>query len=200
MKKKLIVVFALMIYMSNVFAQDQIGVLSKLFQGVPIEKSYNDIVSYTDSISNFKRNDNTDYLLQGINGKDFFIGSVINLDNNEILNSKVESNSFSVVKAVNYSINSIVFRDTLEIVSISLFYSKENCKSFKKEFKKLNKLFKDYSQISSYKKFEDSDQIKSQYYFYSGKNEKLPFITIEKQVKGYSKSQKWYILSVSHYR
>jgi hypothetical protein len=182
------------------FAQDQIGVLSKLFQGVPIEKSYNDIVSYTDSNSNFKRNDNTDYLLQGINGKDFFIGSVINLDNNEILNSKVESNSFSVVKAVNYSINSIVFRDTLEIVSISLFYSKENCKSFKKEFKKLNKLFKDYSQISSYKKFEDSDQIKSQYYFYSGKNEKLPFITIEKQVKGYSKSQKWYILSVSHYR
>jgi hypothetical protein len=74
MKKKLIVVFALMIYMSNVFAQDQIGVLSKLFQGVPIEKSYNDIVSYTDSNSNFKRNDNTDYLLQGINGKTFLLG------------------------------------------------------------------------------------------------------------------------------
>lgn len=200
MERKFVFAFILTLHIGSAFAQNQLELLSKLFQGIPVEKSYDTVMSFIESSSDFKKTDNHDFLLKGVNGRDFFIGSVTNLRENKIYDTAFETNSFSLVKAVNYSVNSKVFKDTLEITSITFFYNKDTYREFKQQFKRLNKLTKKYTEVTRSNTFRDSDLQKEHCYYYAHKDDELPFLSIEKQIKGYSKNQRWFILSVSRYR
>lgn len=199
--KTILFVGVLAFCQNNLQAQSEYDLIAKLFKGVPVKEPLKEIIVSIGANTNFKVDYKSDPGLVGTNGKDFFIGSIINFQGNQIFEDTIDlSNSISIVKLNNLSINSIVFLDTLDIISISFFYPGDKYQKFNHQCKKLDRLAREYLKFKVNNNFEHSDLLKKTSHYYLNDNDKLPFLGIERQARGYSKGDRWYFLSVLHYR
>lgn len=195
--KKIIVVFILLFASKETIAQSESSALDILFKGLPLSEEYDILIKYVRESDNFIISKSSQSLIKGKNGFDYFVGRVVDLG--EGYNVKNDMNSFSIIKSTNYSVNSIVFKDTLELVSITVSFKDKS--RFESNYKKLKKITKISTGITKHlnNKIRTDNNIKYQDLYFTKDDDKLPLLSIDKQAKGYGDSL-WFNLNVIYYK